>query len=172
MLAGTLVGPPAAPPLADAPKAGAAVGRASAPAQPVAAAAPPAPAPAPVPVTPAGDAPASTAGGAAAARGAIGDLVAQYARAIESRDLSAVRAAYPGLTSDQERNFARFFGTVRTLRASFDVRDLDVAGATAEARLEGVYDFTTQGGDHQRVPVTFRAALRREGGAWQLMSVR
>jgi hypothetical protein len=102
----------------------------------------------------------------------IDALVARYARAIEARDVGAVRAAYAGLTPVQERNFARFFASVRTLRAAFTVRGLDVARTTAEARLDGVYEFTTQSGEHQRTPVTFQASLRRDGGAWHLVSVR
>ena len=54
-------------------------------------------------------------GSAPIARTAGGDrvaLVAAYARAIESRDIGAVRRAYPGITSEQARGFEQFFRSV------------------------------------------------------------
>ena len=53
-----------------------------------------APAPAPPPANPALD---------------IGAVVVAYARAIESRDVSVVRRAYPGITSGQAKGWEQFF---------------------------------------------------------------
>jgi serine/threonine-protein kinase len=102
----------------------------------------------------------------------IAETVARYARAISGRDLAAVRAAYPGITSAQEKNFERFFASVRELRASFTLSNLDVAGTTADARLNGVYEFVTSAGQRERSPVTFQATFRRDGGGWVLGAVR
>jgi ketosteroid isomerase-like protein len=101
----------------------------------------------------------------------IGELIARYARAISSRDIVAVRRAYPGLTAEQQKGFEQFFRSVRSLRAAFTVSHLDVTGATAEARVGGAYDFVGSDGKSQHQPITFRATLRRDGGSWQLVAV-
>jgi serine/threonine-protein kinase len=116
--------------------------------------------------------PAPAARSTANAAAEIADVVARYARAITARDVDAMRAAYPGITPAQEANFRRFFASVRELRASFDVSGLDVDGASADARLNGAYDFVTQGGEKQRSPVNFQASFRRDGDRWLLVAVR
>jgi hypothetical protein len=52
------------------------------------------------------------------------------------------------------------------------VSGLDVDGASADARLNGAYDFVTQGGEKQRSPVNFQASFRRDGDRWLLVAVR
>ena len=128
----------------------------------------------PAPIVPPVRAPsaASTQESAAAAEAAIASTVAAYARAIESRDLGAVRRANPGLTAVQQSGFEQFFRAVRSLRASFTVVSTEVSGATAEARLSGAYDFVTGSGQSVHQPVSFQASLRREGAAWRLVQVR
>jgi serine/threonine-protein kinase len=127
-------------------------------------------APAPVRESPSPAAPAAEPSTNAAAE--IAETVARYARAISGRDLGAVRTAYPGITGAQEKNFERFFASVRELRASFTLSNLDVSGGTADGRLNGVYEFVTSAGQRERSPVNFQASFRREGGSWVLSAVR
>jgi serine/threonine-protein kinase len=131
---------------------------------PVSAPAPSLPAvqPAPTPAQP------STANAASE----INSLVSAYSRAIESRDVNAVRRIYRGITSAQATGFEQFFGSVRSLRAGFTVSGLEISGATAEARLSGVYEFITNGGRSERQAVSFQAAFRRGSGGWEIASVR
>ena len=75
------------------------------------------------------------------------------------------------VTSEQQRGFEQFFRSVRSLRAGFAVSHLEVTGATAEARVSGAYDFVGSDGKSQHQPITFRATLRRDGGAWRLVAV-
>jgi serine/threonine-protein kinase len=98
--------------------------------------------------------------------------VAAYARAIESRDVNAVRRAYPDITADQASGFEQFFGTIRSLRANFSAGAIDVSSSTAEAKLTGEYDYVTNAGKSERQPVSFQATFRRDGGVWKLASVR
>lgn len=98
--------------------------------------------------------------------------VAAYARAIESRDLAAVRHAYPGITEAQATGFQQFFGSVRTLKAVFTLASLDVNGNSAEGRLAGTYDYVTSAGKTEQQTVAFQATFRRDSGSWKLASVR
>ena len=103
----------------------------------------------------------------------IGAVVAGYARAIESRELAAVRRAYPGISAAQLRGFEQFFDAARSIRATFVVSRVEVANQLAEATVTGAYDYVSDG-KSQHQPVNFQATLRRDssGGGWQLVSVR
>jgi eukaryotic-like serine/threonine-protein kinase len=131
-----------------------------------------APVPAPSPpvtvVQPPVAAPAPTVNAAADIRIAV----AAYARALESRDIAQVRRAYPDITADQASGFEQFFGTLRSLRATFSAGAIDVSGATAESKLTGEYDYVTNAGKAERQSVAFQATFRRYGGVWRLANVR
>ncbi|HEV7388570.1 MAG TPA: protein kinase [Gemmatimonadaceae bacterium] len=102
----------------------------------------------------------------------IGPAVQAYARAIESRDVGAIRRVYPGLTADQQRGFEQFFQSTRSINVTFRVTNVEAAGSSADARLVGTYEYVTTAGQSQREPVSFAATLRHEGGQWKLVSVR
>jgi hypothetical protein len=95
-----------------------------------------------------------------------------YARAIESRDLAAIRRVYPGLTSEQERGFEQFFQAARKINVTFRVANVESTAAAADARLSGTYEYESSSGKTERQPVSFAASLRREGGEWRLVSLR
>ena len=135
----------------------------------------PAPAPAPPPVT--APAPAPTPAPPPAAPPAprtadVAQTVAAYARAIESRDVGAIRRVYPGLTSSQASNFEQFFQAARRINVSFRVSQLEGSGNSAEARLVGSYEYVTSDGKTERQPVSFAASFRHDGSDWRLVSVR
>jgi eukaryotic-like serine/threonine-protein kinase len=108
----------------------------------------------------------------AATEAAIATVINAYARAIESRDLAAVRRLNPGLTSAQQNGFDQFFRAVRSIRARLTVVSSDVSGNNAEARLTGAYDYVTTKGENVHQPLSFQATLRRDSGVWRLTAVR
>ena len=101
----------------------------------------------------------------------IAGVVAAYARAIESRDVGAVRRAYPGLTPEQARGFEQFFESARSINVTFRVVGLETSGNSADARLVGTYEYVS-GSRTERQPVSFAASLRNDGSSWRLVSVR
>jgi hypothetical protein len=86
--------------------------------------------------------------------------------------MAAVRRAYGGLTDAQQRNFDDFFRAVRGLRVTFTLASLDVNGATADGRVSGAYDYTSESGRAEHQPVAFRVSFAREGGGWRMTAVR
>ena len=102
----------------------------------------------------------------------INALVAAYARAIEGRDLPALRRLYPDMTSAQQQGFRDFFSFTRSLKASLTVSSLQVDGASADAQLSGLYEYVTNAGRDQRQPVSFVATLRRGSEGWRFVSIR
>ena len=127
--------------------------------------------PAPAPVRQA-EPPPAPARPAPNPREEITAAVAAYARAIESRDIGAVRRAYPGMTSDQARGFEQFFQAARSINVTFRVTNVEVSGNAADATLTGTYEYVTSEGRSERQPVSFSASLRNDGSSWQLRSVR
>ena len=112
--------------------------------------------------------PAATAPSAAD----IAPTVQAYARAIESRDIGAIRRVYPGLTSSQQQGFEQFFQAARSINVTFRLANVEASGASADARLVGTYEYVTTAGKTERQPVSFAATLRHDGNGWRLVSVR
>ena len=102
----------------------------------------------------------------------IEKLVSSYARAIQAKDLAALRRLYPEMTAAQAQGFQDFFAFTRTLNASLSVSSLQVDGASADAQLTGLYEFVTNAGRDLRQPLSFQATLRRESNGWRFVSIR
>ncbi|HEY9225056.1 MAG TPA: hypothetical protein VIP11_00320, partial [Gemmatimonadaceae bacterium] len=127
-----------------------------------------APAPAPQPTSQ----PVAAKTPAASPSVEIGAVVAAYERAIGTRDVAEVRRAYPGMTAAQGKGWEDFFKSLRSISATLSMDGLDVRGDAAEARVTGAYDYVNTAGKNSRQSVSFRAAFRKEGGAWRLVNVR
>jgi serine/threonine-protein kinase len=101
----------------------------------------------------------------------IGTVIAAYARALETLDLSEVRRVYPAISSQQRSAFSDFFRSIRTLKANFTVGNVQVDGASAEAQVTGTFDYVTTSGADERRNTSFIASLRRDRGAWAIAAI-
>ena len=100
-------------------------------------------------------------------------MIADYALALESRDIGQVRHAYPGLTATQQGSWQTFFDRVRNLKANLGVATLSVADVSAEATVSGVYEYDNAStGRAERRPVTFHATLARDANGWRITGIR
>jgi len=61
---------------------------------------------------------------------------------------------------------------VRSVRAAFSVSGLQVDGASADAKLNGTYDFVTSNGRNEHQPLTLQASLRKDGNSWRFVSIK
>jgi serine/threonine-protein kinase len=100
----------------------------------------------------------------------IEQLLETYRRAIESRDLDRLRAAYPGMTADQEQAWRGFFGNVSALQATLEILELDVSGDTARARVEATYEYRMNRAESQTF--VFTASFRRGANGWRMDQVQ
>ena len=105
---------------------------------------------------------------ARSAQADLREVIARYARAISSRDIGAVRSAYPGITRDQQQGFERFFSSTKSLTASLLIGGLDVRDRSAEGRVTGTYEFIGGSGRKEVQMVSFRAQFERDGETWRL----
>jgi hypothetical protein len=102
----------------------------------------------------------------------ITPAVEAYARAIESRNIGAIRSVEPGLTSEQQRGFEQLFQAAQNINVTLRVADLVSSGRAASARFVGRYDYLNAEGQQERQPVSVSATLRHDGKVWRLVSVR
>jgi hypothetical protein len=108
----------------------------------------------------------------AAIRQEIMDAVQAYGRALESRNIAQVRQAYPGLTSQQERNWRDFFQVAQDLRVTFGVANVQYSADAGEAVVTGAFEYrNTQTRRDVRQPVSFRAQLERSANGWRIRSI-
>jgi hypothetical protein len=106
-------------------------------------------------------------------RAAIGAVIESYGHAIEARDIAAIRKLYPGITAAQQRDWQQFFSAVQNVKVSFAIAQLEITGATAEARITGTYRYAnTSTRRLEEQPVSFRASLQRDAAAWRLTAIR
>jgi serine/threonine-protein kinase len=100
-------------------------------------------------------------------RTAIEEVVAAYARALESGDMNALRRAYPGMTPEQERQFSQSLASIE--RANLRTLSVQEQGDAATANVQGTYEFLTNGRRTTSDPFTFRATFERVDGVWRMM---
>ena len=100
----------------------------------------------------------------------IAESVQKYARALESKDLEQVRAVYPRITGSEEDGWAAAWRTMRDLRVTLRIDQLDVAGSTATLGVSGSYAY--QDGGEQNLDVVVRITMEKRAGEWLVMSVR
>ncbi len=101
-------------------------------------------------------------------------VVATYARALESRQIGALRRVYPGLTPREERVWRDFFQLASDLKVDLRVTELERQSESAvEAKLAGTFDYrNTSTRRNDRQPVTFRARLERGPAGWRITAIR
>jgi len=103
----------------------------------------------------------------------IKSLIADYARALGSRDLAEIRRVYPALTSTEQATFSQFFESVSDLKADLTINRLIIAGGSADAFVSGVYEYRdTKTGRSRRDTTTFRATLMQDSTGWHLAAIR
>ncbi len=77
------------------------------------------------------------------------------------------------MTSTQQRGWEDFFRLVRDVKAQLTLGRLDLTNATGAAQVTGTYTYlNTSTQRTERQPVSFNAALRRDGGRWRITEIR
>jgi len=107
-------------------------------------------------------------------RDAIAALIQQYARALESKQLSEVRRVYPGIPSDQANQVDQTLRSLEQLRVQLRIDNLDLAGDNdATARVSGEYQFYSRENRRtEHLPVNLQMTLEKSGNTWRIRSIR
>jgi hypothetical protein len=112
--------------------------------------------------------------GAGGLRGEVEQAALEFAGAFNSKSLSRIRQAYPGVTEQQSQEWGELFLRVRDVTMQLGVTAVERRGpGEVQATLEGHYDFTEmRGGTSGREPVSWRATLRQTPMGWRIVGLR
>jgi serine/threonine-protein kinase len=94
-----------------------------------------------------------------------------YARAIESRDMAALRRAAPDMRPDERARWAKVFTDARRVDAELTVTDIQVGGNTIIAAVRSRIDLQLVGSRPAvSTDVASVATLVRDSSGWRLRS--
>jgi len=122
----------------------------------------------PVTTAPAVVAPPITANPAATAHDpAIRQVIAEYARAIEGKDLALFRAVKPNLSGDEEKRLQDAFKAIKEQQVGISIDSIQVDGAKATVRVSR--QDTINGKRMREMHQTFR--LVQAGPGWTIQQI-
>jgi hypothetical protein len=99
--------------------------------------------------------------------------IAAYGRAIENRDMNALRQSYPSITRRQQDTWQGFFGIARDVKADVRATDIQVSGDHAETPVTGTLSYqNTNTRRGESLPLNFHAQLQRQGSGWIITAVQ
>jgi hypothetical protein len=106
----------------------------------------------------------------------IRNLIASYGRALERRDLAALKQIYPRMPQEMAQQWQDFFNIARDVHATVEPSAIvidpagDLAGATVQCTL--IFQNTTIGRRRDVQPCDFRARFARQGTAWVIETIQ
>lgn len=98
---------------------------------------------------------------------AIRKVIADYGRAIETKDLPLFKSVKPNLTQEEERRARTAFDTVKSQVVRITVTSVDMQGSDAVVRVSR--RDTINGSLVSSFPQTFR--LSRKAGGWAIQEI-
>jgi hypothetical protein len=116
----------------------------------------------PAPTLPAAPTPA-----AAGQEPAIRKVIADYGRAIESKDIALFKAVKPNLTPDEEKRLQESFKAIKSQQVGITIDAVQVDGAQAVVRVSR--QDTINGTRIKPIQQVFR--LAQSGGAWSIQAI-
>ena len=129
------------------------------------------PVPPPAPVNP--EPPPAPAPREPSPEEAIGALIDRYVRALEARDMAALRAVWPGLSRAQQAAQESEFGNARAISVSVGSPRIEVSGNTATVVAQRRYALETRDGQQLRSETRTTFVMRQgAGGNWVIESVQ
>jgi serine/threonine protein kinase len=124
------------------------------------------PFPAPPIAAPSLPAPSTSRAPALAPEAAIRRAIADYGRAIETKDIALYKSVRPGITADEEKRLRDSFKAIQSQRVSLTVDALQIDGSSATARVSR--QDTVNGKAMPSMQRTIRLVLR--DGVWTIQS--
>jgi predicted Ser/Thr protein kinase len=102
----------------------------------------------------------------------IRELLRQYARAFETKDLALLRQVRPDLRPDELTRYRATFDQVRSYRLTLTADTVTVRGAEAEAKGRREDIIVTASGKTLRYPGVFRFRFKHVNDRWTIAAVK
>ena len=105
-------------------------------------------------------------------RGAITQLLSDFARAIESRQVANMRTLYPTMVEHEASNWQGLFNGVTSIDVTFAVDSLTVKGPSARGVIRGRFrDLRTQARVPQEWTQVLAMTFQRERAGWRITGI-
>jgi tRNA A-37 threonylcarbamoyl transferase component Bud32 len=99
--------------------------------------------------------------------------VERYRRAVESRDITQILAAYPAMDQEQVRTYREFFGTATAIRFEVVIKDLEQEDGQARMKLEGFLRYRViRTGEEKITTYGTRARLVDGPTGWRILEIK
>ncbi|MGH7345214.1 MAG: nuclear transport factor 2 family protein, partial [Candidatus Rokuibacteriota bacterium] len=102
----------------------------------------------------------------------IRNVLEQFKRAFESKDLVMVQRLRPGMRPEDLRSLGETFRNARSYRLDLRVETLKIAGDEAQARTLKRDVMTANDGQIHQSETTVTVVLRRQGGSWTISDIK
>jgi hypothetical protein len=107
------------------------------------------------------------------ARHVIEDRIAEFERAIESRQVASLLRAYPGLTADEQGEYEQLFREASRIRLVLNVERVRIDGPSAEVRIKGKrFIVLRRTGERQAGDFDHKAHLAYGPTGWRITEIR
>jgi hypothetical protein len=106
-----------------------------------------------------------------AAEEMIREVIAEYVRGLESRNLAALKRVWPSLGGPQERAIQSEFANARTVQTQFTDPRITINGDVTTVTGFRMYSLVTQDGQRLSSVTRTTMTLRRNGDAWLIERV-
>jgi len=101
----------------------------------------------------------------------VSQAILGYAGALQAKDIARVRQFYPGMPAAREQQLRQALPAMDNLQVHLSVGSVDLAGASATARVTGNWAFTTDG-RRTTLPADNTYLLERRGNSWVITDIR
>jgi ketosteroid isomerase-like protein len=95
----------------------------------------------------------------------------RYTSALEQRDVTALKAVWPGLSRSQQEAVEADFANARSISVELASPRIDVSGATATVNAVRHYSLRTRDGQQLRSDTATTLTLRQGASGWLIESV-
>ena len=95
----------------------------------------------------------------------------RYTSALEQRDVTALKAVWPGLSRSQQQAVEADFANARSISVELASPRIDFSGATATVTAVRHYSLRTQDGQQLRSDTSTTLTLRQGASGWVIESV-
>jgi hypothetical protein len=102
----------------------------------------------------------------------IRELLRQYARAFETKDLALLQQIRPRISPDELSRHRQVFEQMRSYRLRFTVDAIAVSGDGAEAKGQREDIVVTDSGERVQTPSEFTFRFKQTNGRWTIDAVR
>ena len=114
-----------------------------------------------------------TGPGVAPTRSTVQSAIERYRRAVESRSLPVLRAAYPAMEPAQVATYREFFRTADQIRFEVIIKDLEQKDGEARMKLQGFLRYRERKTGVEKItPYGTRARLVNGPTGWRILEIR